>query len=309
MNIFSQDNFIGVQEVIKNVNGQNGQNANQQPVKDKISELNQQSRHIQELIDGIDSLPDLNARNMMQECIQEILSFYGHGLEKILSIISSGNNSAAKDIYNSLIEDSFVSGLLLIHDLHPLDLKTRLYLALEKVKPYMDSHGGSVEIVSLEDGVAKLKLSGSCNGCASSSSTLELGIKQAIEECCPDLLGLEVEGITESPKPGRFTEQTETGWKPVKGLDVLPNGGMKALESAGIPLIVCRVNNQLYAYRNFCPACERSFSNGTLEGKILSCQLGHSYDVKYVGRCTDDADIHLDPFPLLEEGGVVKIAL
>ena len=59
MNIFSQENFNGVQEVIKNANGQNGNIAKKQPVKDEISELNQQSQHIQELIEEIDSLPDL----------------------------------------------------------------------------------------------------------------------------------------------------------------------------------------------------------------------------------------------------------
>ncbi|MEP6513941.1 MAG: NifU family protein, partial [Parafilimonas sp.] len=182
MNIFSEENFNGVQEVIKTVNGQNHPIAKKEPVKDEISELNQQSQHIQELIEEIDSLPDPDAKGMMQECIQEILSFYGRGLERMLKIISDGNSSAAKDIYNNLIEDSFICSLLLIHDLHPLDLKTRLYQALEKVKPYMDSHGGSVEIVSLENGVAKLKLAGSCKSCPSSSSTLELGIKQAIEE-------------------------------------------------------------------------------------------------------------------------------
>lgn len=309
MNIFSQENFTGVQEVIKSANGQNGNIAKKQPVKDEISELNQQSQHIQDLIEEIDSLPDPAARKIMQECIQEILSFYGHGLEKILGIISKGNDSAAKDIYNDLIEDSFVSGLLLIHDLHPLDLKTRLYLALEKVKPYMDSHGGSVEIVSLENDVAKLKLSGSCNGCPSSSSTLELGIKQAIEENCPDLLGLEVEGITASPNPEKSLQKTEAGWKTIKGLDGLPDGAMKPLESAGVPLIICCVNNQLYAYRNHCPACERPFNNGTLEGRILSCQLGHRYDVQHAGKCTDDETIHLDPFPLVLENGLIKIAV
>jgi Fe-S cluster biogenesis protein NfuA/nitrite reductase/ring-hydroxylating ferredoxin subunit len=308
MNIFSQENFNGVQEVIKNTNGQNGHIAPKQPVTDEIAELNQQSQHIQELLEEIDGLPDAHARKIMQECVQDILSFYGHGLERILSIISRGNSSAAKDIYNNLIEDSFVSGLLLIHDLHPIDLRTRLLLALEKVKPYMDSHGGSVEIVSLENGFAKLKLSGSCKGCPSSASTLELGIKQAIEENCPDLLGLEVEGVTDSTKE-KFAQQADTGWKVLKGLEQLPNGAMKLLESAGIPLIICRVNNQLYAYRNFCPACERSFSNGTLEEKILSCQLGHRYDVQHAGRCTDDENIHLDPFPLLEQADIVKVAL
>ena len=308
MNIFSQENFNGVQEVIKNAGIPNGMAKKE--VKDEMAELNQQSQHIQELIEEIDSLPDPATRKMMQECIQEIVSFYGHGLEKILRVISKGNSAAAKDIYNDLIEDSFISGLLLIHDLHPLDLKTRLYHALEKVRPYIDSHGGSVELVSLEDGIAKIKLSGSCKTCPSSGSTLELGIKQAIEENCPDLLDLQVEGITSSPKPGRYSEQTGIiGWKVIKGMDELPNGVMKPLEIAGTPLIICRVNNHLYAYRNICPACERPFTNGTLEDKILGCQLGHRYDVQYAGKCTDDPDIHLDPFPLLQEDGLIKIAV
>jgi len=309
MNIFSQENFTGVQEVIKNVNGQANRITKQDPAQDEIPGLNQQSQRIQELIAQIELLPDPKARKIMQECIQEILSFYGHGLERILNIISNGNRATAKDIFNNLVEDSFVSGLLLIHDLHPLDLKTRLYQALEKVKPYMDSHGGSVEIVSLEDGVAKLKLSGSCKGCPSSSSTLELGIKQAIEEHCPDLLGLEVEGVAASPHREKSSQQKASGWRVIKGVEALPNGTMMAVEIPGLKLIVCRVHNQLYAYRNLCPACDRSFSNGTLAESILSCQLGHRYDVQHAGICTDDPDLYLDPFPLLEEDGIVKIAM
>jgi hypothetical protein len=59
----------------------------------------------------------------------------------------------------------------------------------------MESHGGNVELVSLEDGVVRLRLEGSCDGCPASSSTLELAIKTALEEAAPDLLGIEVEGI------------------------------------------------------------------------------------------------------------------
>jgi Fe-S cluster biogenesis protein NfuA/nitrite reductase/ring-hydroxylating ferredoxin subunit len=308
MNIFSQENFNGVQEVINNGAVRNNGIARMEPVKDEVAELNEQSRHIQELIGKIDALPDTAARDMMQTCIQEILGFYGHGLEKILEVVSRGNSTAAKDIYNDLIEDSFISGLLLIHDLHPLDLKTRLYHALEKVKPYIDSHGGSVELVSLEDGVAKIRLAGSCKTCPSSASTLELGIKQAIEESCPDLMGLEVEGIMP------ISNHTGTGESPGKGWQVIPNvrlveNSMKFLEAGGIPLVICKVSDRLYAYRNLCPACDRSFNNGTMEDKMIACQLGHRYDVQHAGICTDDPGIHLDPFPLLEEAGTVKIAV
>jgi Fe-S cluster biogenesis protein NfuA/nitrite reductase/ring-hydroxylating ferredoxin subunit len=310
MNIFSQDNLDDVQEVIKKTNGQsNHVLKKEEPLDDEVSELNRQSEHIQQLIEGIEKLPDPNAKKMIEECIQEILGFYGKGLEKILKIISEGNSSASKDIYNDLIDDSFVNGLLLIHDLHPLDLKTRLYKALDKVKPYMDSHGGSVEIVSVENGIAKLKLAGNCKGCPSSSSTLELGIRQSIEEYCPDLLGLDVEGITEIPNTKKESTRQSRGWRVVNGVDKLPNGKMMAVESDGISLIVSRVNNKLYAYRNLCPACDRPFTNGTLNENTLACQLGHRFDVQHAGLCTDDAEIHLEPFPLLEENGIVKLAV
>ena len=308
MNIFSQDDLNGVQEVIKNTRGQQSLFLKEEPyLEDEIADLNNQSERIRELIEKVEMLPAGPAQNLAQECIQEMLGFYGKGLKRILKIISDGNSTAAKDIYNDLIEDSFINGLLLIHDLHPLDLKTRLFKALDKVKPYMDSHGGSIELVSLEDGVARLKLVGNCNGCPSSSSTLELGIREAIEELCPDLASLKVEGVTASPK--REHPGGESGWRIISGPAKLKDGTMMAVETEGIPVIVCRVSGQLYAYRNYCPACERPFTNGTIHEDLLTCRLGHSYDVRHAGLCTGDAAIHLDPFPLLEEQGIVKISV
>lgn len=316
MNIFSQENFIGVAKIINKENGKMGNGQvmpvpKNETVKDEIAELNQQSQQIQELIGEIETLPDPGAKELMQQCMQEMLSFYGKGLKRILTIISNGNSNAAKDIYNAMVDDSFVSGLLLIHDLHPLDLKTRLYMALEKVKPYMDSHGGSVELVSLEGGVAKLKLSGSCKSCPSSSSTLELGIKQSVEELCPDLEGLEVEGVeTGTTLPAKSSPKTGTGWNVIKGVSEITNGTFKHIGIPGTDLVISRVSNQLYAYRDHCPACDRPFNNGMLEGNVLSCQLGHRYDLQHAGVCTDDPGLHLDPFPLLEEaGGIVKVAV
>ena len=76
--------------------------------------------------------------------------------------------------------------------------------ALEHVRPYMESHGGNVELLSLEDGVARIRLEGSCSDCSASAVTLELAIKQALEQAAPDLDGLEVEGVARgrSRRPG-----------------------------------------------------------------------------------------------------------
>ncbi len=311
MSLFTQEHVNDVQKIIHQSSNQSNGIATAIAQPDEISELNQQSRRIEELMEEIEGLPDPDIKALMQECVQEILNFHRHGINKMLGIISSGNSSASRDIYNKLIEDDLVSGLLLIHDLHPLDLNTRLHLALEKVKPYMDSHGGNIEIVSLENGIAKLKLSGHCKGCPSSASTLELGIKKEIEEQCPDLLALEVEGVVEPAKSenGKIKQSLSQGWKTIENVSQIKNGEMKAVDISGISLIVCRVNDKLYAYRNLCPACGVLLNNGKLEGVEISCNLGHRFNVQLAGKCTDDPDIHLDPFPLLEMNNMVKIAV
>jgi len=262
---------------------------------------------------------DRVAADQLKESVQVILNFYGEGLARILHLVAEAEAPAQK-VYDALIHDSFVGGLLLIHDLYPVDLETRINEALQKVRPYMDTHGGNVELVSLEDGVAKLRLQGSCKGCPSSAATLELAIKQAIEEACPDLLGLEVEGVVAPPEPKKLFKilnqpqeapmsRARSGWTVIPGVAQLGNGAMKTVEAAGIPMIICKVNEHLYAYRNACAACDMPFDMDALEEGLLSCRLGHRYDVQRAGICTDDPDIHLNPFPLLVEDGLVKVAL
>ena len=95
-----------------------------------------------------------------------------------------------------LVDDGVVASLLLIHGLYPVDLETRVLEALDSVRPYMESHGGDVELLGVEDGVARMRLVGHCEGCPASEATLELAIKKALEETAPDLEGLEVEGVT-----------------------------------------------------------------------------------------------------------------
>jgi Fe-S cluster biogenesis protein NfuA len=89
-----------------------------------------------------------------------------------------------------------------MHGLHPVPLEDRVREALESVRPYMASHGGNVELVGVSDGVATIRLEGHCQGCSASASTLELGIRQALETHAPDLEGLEVEGTLEEPTHG-----------------------------------------------------------------------------------------------------------
>jgi Fe-S cluster biogenesis protein NfuA/nitrite reductase/ring-hydroxylating ferredoxin subunit len=156
---------------------------------------------IQDLSDKVDRLSDVRARMLAQELVASVIAMYGDGLRRIMDVIA-GSHEEGATILDELSQDGAVASLLLIHDLYPVSLRDRVIEALDTVRPYMESHGGNVELVELEDGVARLLLQGSCNGCSASRATLELAIKQALEEHAPDLTGLEVEGVTEPAPAG-----------------------------------------------------------------------------------------------------------
>jgi len=95
------------------------------------------------------------------------------------------------------VEDELVSHLLLVHDLHPVDVETRIRQALDGVRPYLGSHGGDVELLGVEDGVARVRLCGTCDGCPSSAVTLQNAIEAAILKAAPDVERIEAEGVAE----------------------------------------------------------------------------------------------------------------
>ncbi len=149
---------------------------------------------VQELLGSLDEITDPTAQTQVQELVGTILELYGAGLERIVGVLLDAGD-AAGPIRQSLIDDGVVASLLLIHGLYPVPLEERIAEALESVRPFLESHGGNVELLSVEDGVARLQLQGSCNGCPASAATLESALKEAIEEAAPDLLSLEVEGV------------------------------------------------------------------------------------------------------------------
>ena len=135
-----------------------------------------------------------------------MIEVYGLGLERILALVDE--HDGRRELRDRLAADGIVASLMLIHGLYPVGLAERVVEALDSVRPYMESHGGNVELLGIEDGIARIRLEGSCDGCPASASTLELAIKSALDEAAPDLEGLVVEGVgaprRRRRRPGRL---------------------------------------------------------------------------------------------------------
>jgi Fe-S cluster biogenesis protein NfuA len=199
-----------------------------------VQEHQSRAERIEALVQEIATFPDPQARATTEELVQTLLDMYGEGLARILELTAQ-TEAAGRTLIEAFASDDLVGSLFLLHGLHPIDIETRIARALVEVRPYLKSHGGNVELVKVEDGVAYLRLEGSCHGCPSSTITLKLAIEEAIYRAAPDLDRLEVEGVTEPPRPGipvafipprrskdkdgRRPTELDGGWKVVGGLE------------------------------------------------------------------------------------------
>jgi Fe-S cluster biogenesis protein NfuA/nitrite reductase/ring-hydroxylating ferredoxin subunit len=289
---------------------------------------------VQELQGALQDAGASATRDLAEELVASVVQMYGVGLERIVEAIQ-GTGADGERIAASLTDDPLVSMLLLIHDLHPVPLRDRVQGALDSVRPYMESHGGNVELLSLDNGIARIHLRGSCSDCSASSVTLELAIKQALEEAAPDLEGLEVEGVAPQTVNGNglpmvtgsaaFPAATgmelpimmsdaqpamAPSWFEVASVAALGDGSVAPVSVAGTPLLVANVEGTLLAYRDVCASCGGTMHDGALSGGALACRhCQRSYFLPRAGRSMDDEKLQLEPVPLLRENGQVKVAL
>jgi Fe-S cluster biogenesis protein NfuA/nitrite reductase/ring-hydroxylating ferredoxin subunit len=260
-----------------------------------------------------------------EELVRLLVGLYGDGLSHIVTALAEQGPPGA-EMLDRLTEDPLVESLLLLHDLHPLDVDARVQRALDRVRPYLGSHAGGVQYLGVTDGVARLRLEGSCDGCPSSTATVELAITGAVKDAAPEVDDVVVEGMTAPPepqllqigrRPGAEAERAqaerpdggEAGWVTLPGIG--PPSSRPVTASAGdLTVLVCSVRGTLYAYRDGCAACGSSLADGTLDREQLSCPgCGRRYDVRLAGRGLDDPALHLDPLPLLTDSHGVRVAV
>ena len=149
------------------------------------------------LLRGVERYADPEAQAHTREVVRAVLDLHGAGLSRILAHLEE-TGAAGQSVLNACARDDVVGGLLLLHDLHPLDVEARVRMALDGVRPQLHAHGGNVELLEVQGGVVRLRLVGNCHGCPSSSVTMRQTIEEAILGKAPDVTAVEVEGEEEA---------------------------------------------------------------------------------------------------------------
>ncbi|PZS11078.1 MAG: hypothetical protein DLM64_07395 [Solirubrobacterales bacterium] len=275
---------------------------------------------VERLLGELESLADPAARDVALETVQAVLELYGASLERIVEQVG-------KDCTTALAADELVEHVLLLHGLHPVSIEERVSAALDGVRPYLGSHGGDVELLGVADGVATVRMRGSCEGCPASAMTLKLAIEDAVLKAAPDVERVEAEDEAAEPAAPSASPllqievmgpaAPEAAWAPAGSLPQLLAGGLLLKEIAGERVLFLRLQDGTpYAYLPECPGCRGSVAGGSLEsaglvGAELTCpHCRHRYDVVRAGRCLDAPELHLEPVPLLvDEAGLVRVAV
>ncbi|WP_455355209.1 hypothetical protein [Streptomyces sp. SYSU K217416] len=155
-------------------------------------------RRVEEVLDRLTATGDQEVCAAAEELVRVLMDFYGAGLARIVGLLDApAAKRPGSGPLTGLLADELVASLLLLHDLHPEDMTTRISRALDSVR----SH--SVEMVDFDDTTGTLRLrsttgGGGC-GCPSGGGTAQQAVEDALACFAPEVTKVELAPATQEP--------------------------------------------------------------------------------------------------------------
>ncbi len=103
----------------------------------KAKDLRTVGERIDGLLEEFAAVADPRMRDRAEELVRLLMELYGGALDRVLHIVDEAGRP--DEIMTRLSADDLVSSLLVLHNLHPLDVETRILRALDRVRPYLGS--------------------------------------------------------------------------------------------------------------------------------------------------------------------------
>lgn len=174
---------------------------------------------IADLAEQLAEHPDAATSEIAVELLDWIDVFHANGVGRIVEMIREWRGDV---LLEQVAADPVAGALLRAYGLgDEVDLdeaRIAVQTALSEVRPYLHSHGGDMEVVSIVDGVVRLKLHGSCDGCTASDATIMEQVESSLRKHWVDYRRVEVEAMTAEPHPPPAAGTITTGLQ-IKGRD------------------------------------------------------------------------------------------
>ena len=140
--------------------------------------------------------PDRDVREQIEELLDWVDVFHREGLGRLVEMIRAWRGEI---FLESVGRDEIAGPFLATYDLGEgaderelAEAEEAVTAALEELRPFVESHGGTITVDSIRDGVVTVRMLGSCDGCPSSNATLTGGVEEALRRHWPNFRRLEV---------------------------------------------------------------------------------------------------------------------
>jgi Fe-S cluster biogenesis protein NfuA/nitrite reductase/ring-hydroxylating ferredoxin subunit len=251
--------------------------------------------------EALDPLPRKAALDL-KEAIEAF-----HHLALVHIVRTLREDPRGKELLFALVDDPAVHAVLALQGIIRPSLQARAEAALDGVRPYLQSHGGDVELVEIVDGIAKVRLHGSCNGCSMSAVTLREGVEEGLVKGVEEITGIEV--LADEPTAAFIPLSTigkkDTGWIAGPPADAVPLGGMLRFDLDDDSFIITNIDKRLAVFRNECVHQGMTLDGGMIDDGVLICPWhGFRYEASS-GECLSAPGAQLPQIPLrIDEGQV-----
>jgi Fe-S cluster biogenesis protein NfuA/nitrite reductase/ring-hydroxylating ferredoxin subunit len=238
----------------------------------------------------------------------------GEALRRLVQALK--HEPAALAAMKSAVADEVVYAVLRRHNIIKPSLSERVEAALESIRPMLASHGGDVELVSVNPPAIEVRFTGSCDGCPASQLTFHAGVKKAVEDACPEITEiLQVKGsaVGNASDTVRFVSpfahSVGGAWAYAAKLQDIPDGGIKTHLMDGEKLLLSRRGSIVTCFQNACAHLGLALDDGEVSNGIITCPYhGFQYDLMS-GECLTAPTVQLQPHAVRVIGHRVEIRL
>jgi Fe-S cluster biogenesis protein NfuA len=142
----------------------------------------------------LETIVDPASRSTATDLVASVLRFHTAALERMLELINGNDNKGP--ILEGFDRDPLIRSVLLVHDLHPQTLATRVQRAIADVEPTLRKRGARVELIEADEERVLVRISGGEPG----RGTFAPAVEKVIRSSVPEAVNIIVED-TAAPAP------------------------------------------------------------------------------------------------------------
>ncbi len=148
--------------------------------------FNQRMQRVQDCIAELAEQPNNPAYITASDLLRTFSELHAAGLQQMLTLIRNGGD-AYRPLLEQFAQDDLIRSLLLCHDLHPVDLTTRLEEIISNLRPLLEAYGAAASLVAIEPGYVLVGLNVPASSGPSPVTMIQELLENAILVSAPDI--------------------------------------------------------------------------------------------------------------------------